>query len=664
MNAALAGLQSPAFGREERGLLVDALDRWADGHSGPSIARAALDGLESVDPFRELADLELLVVSPSAETDSEVVLGSSVLHERLAARLVGGAYFASMTALRVLVEANRTTGGIFAPDLVEWPTPLAISIPFDDAIHVEPCGAGWRIKGVGAVCLGAVDSTSVLLRATDPWDGVRWLIVDICDADVVAVPSPAAIDGSRPLIELSIDTKVDEERMLVMVDDELVTANLALAIAAESVAITSWCRDTAAEYAIVRQQFGRPIGQFQGVKHHVADLAVAAARAEALLSALETAWESPHRASTVRAASTTADIAVESASTCIQVLGGIGFTWEHDAHLVLRRALQNRQAMGSASKRLVELGRLAINRDPVSNSEHESVTGADQGIARWVIPVLESLGTPEQQERWIPPMRSGQERWCQLFSEPGAGSDLASLSTRAEPDGSAWRLTGQKVWTSRAHEARWGLCLARTSSEPRSRGISCFIVDMHADGVEVRPLRQLTGDSRFNEVFLDGVEVPADGLVGEPGSGWEALRICLAEERRAMASMTFADGGLARLLESARYWVDPPESALERLGERVVDEVVVTAMRSGSMRRDDPSDASLRKLVTMRHRQLCADLALQMLGLAACTPGSDADHWRYAYLDGRGLTIGGGTTEILKNTIAERLLGLPRDPRA
>lgn len=346
------------------------------------------------------------------------------------------------------------------------------------------------------------------------------------------------------------------------------------------------------------------------------------------------------------------------------MLGGLGFTWEHDAHLVLRRALHNRQLLGPADRWRVRVGGLAI----AAGVERPAVVGPgsgppDLGIAGWVLPVIEALGTEAQLARWGPPGRAGSERWCQLFSEPGAGSDLASLTTRAEPVEGGWRLTGQKVWTSQAHEARWGLCLARTSAVPRSRGISCFVVDLRDPGVDVRPLRQLTGDARFNEVFLDDVLVPADALLGASGQGWDAVQLCLAAERRAMSTMTFADGGFDRLLAAARGWERPDDGLLARLGARVADERAVRSMTGPTARRSAPADPTVRKLVTMRHRQESAELGLEALGPSGCAAGDDAAHWRHAYLDGRGLTIGGGTTEILKNVVAERLLGLPRDPR-
>jgi len=660
-----------------RALLVDALDRWAAAAGGAAGARAALDGHPPPDGLADLARLGLLTAHLPEHLGGGGggVVAAAAVHERLAAGLVGGGYPATVVAVGVLAEAGAEPDVVLGAGEGAAAAPALVAPPGAVGLRAEPAGAGRRLVGRLPVVLGPADAPRALVRAVDVSDAepapglpgggsARWYLLDRGDLAATPLPPAAAIDGSRPLAEVAVDAVVPADRHLPGVDDATVDAHLVLAVAAESTAITARCRDVAAHHAVTRHQFGRPIGQFQAVKHHVADLAVDAARAEALLSALEAAWAGPARPAAVAAAATAAELAVTAAATCIQVLGGIGFTWEHDAPLVLRRALQNRQLLGPAADRRIALGRLARQGEAGLAADGPGAEAAtDLGIARWVAPVIEALGDADQRARWLPPLRSGQERWCQLFSEPDAGSDLASLTTRAVPDGPGWRITGQKVWTSRAHEARWGLCLARTSEAPRSRGISCFVVDLHAPGVEVRPLRQLTGDARFNEVFLDAVAVPAGALLGEAGRGWDAVQLCLAEERRGMAAMTFADGGLDRLLAAAAAWAEPGDALLGRLGARVADELAIRAMQAPSARRAEPADPSVRKLVTMRHRQASADLGLEAAGLAGCAPGAEGDHWRHAYLDGRGLTIGGGTTEILKNVVAERLLGLPRDPR-
>src|SRR5438552_5607731 len=386
-------------------------------------------------------------------------------------------------------------------------------------------------------------------------------------------------------------------------------------LAAECAGGSAWCVETAAEYAQVREQFGRPIGQFQGVKHRCADMLLALEQARAV------AWDGARPAETDDERGLTAAVAgalapdafYKCAKDCVQVLGGIGFTWEHDAHLYLKRATTIRALTGGSPRasraRIVELARAGVRRslavdlppeaEPIAaqvrafiddlkthdKSEWRALI-ADGGyisphwptpwgrdaspleqlvidsefrvahvrrphlaVGAWALPTLIAHGTPEQQQRWMGPTLRGEMNWCQLFSEPGAGSDLASLSTKASEAEVGWLLSGQKVWTSMARDADWGICLARTDPTlPKHSGITCFFVDMRSDGLDIRPLRGLTGEAMFNEVFLSDVFVPDDCVIGAVNDGWRAARTTLENERVSMGSGSSFGLGIEMLL--------------------------------------------------------------------------------------------------------------------
>jgi len=303
----------------------------------------------------------------------------------------------------------------------------------------------------------------------------------------------------------------------------------------------------------------------------------------------------------------------------------------------------------------------------------------------WAGPTLIHAGTEAQKERYLLPLLAGEEIWCQLFSEPGAGSDLAGLSTRAVADGDEWVITGQKVWTSFAHLATFGILLARTDPDaPKHRGISYFICPMHAPGVTIRPIVDMTGDHAFNEVFLDEVRLPADHLVGEVNAGWALAKVTLGNERVSLSGegslwgqgptagdlvdLVRAGGGTRDPLVRqtlARVWSESEILRLIRLR-------TVSAALSG---RPPGPEASIRKALADDHGQHVMEAAMQVTGtralLAEAGPGgtNGGDRfswpevvWAKGYLFARALTVGGGTSEVQRNIIAERVLGLPHDP--
>ncbi|WP_119730280.1 acyl-CoA dehydrogenase family protein [Thermomonospora amylolytica] len=275
-------------------------------------------------------------------------------------------------------------------------------------------------------------------------------------------------------------------------------------------------------------------------------------------------------------------------------------------------------------------------------------------------------GTPEQRRRHLPGLLSGEETWCQGFSEPGAGSDLAALSTRAErAEDGGYRVHGQKVWTSDAAWADWCLLLARTDPQaPRHRGISALVVDMRAPGVTVRPIRQINGDEEFNEVFFDGTPVPADRLVGEPGQGWEIAMTTVSYER-GPADIGFSSRyarTLRRLEEVARQRQVPPATRRELARAYVHTEVLrlhVLRSLSARMAGGTPGpQSSVDKLLSTRTEQLLHHAAMDLHGSGPLL-GDDGEVL-FDYLYSRGSSIAGGTSQIQHSIVAERLLGLPR----
>ena len=295
----------------------------------------------------------------------------------------------------------------------------------------------------------------------------------------------------------------------------------------------------------------------------------------------------------------------------------------------------------------------------------------------WAGPTLLVAGTDEQQQRWLPGILDGSELWCQLFSEPEAGSDLASLTTRAVRDGDEYVVHGHKVWTTIAHLARWGILLARTDPDrPRRRGISYFVLDMRAAGVTVRPIRQMTGASDFNEVILDAVRIPVDHRVGDEGDGWGLARVTLGNERVSLSS----DGalwGLGPTMQDVVALVRTHGGTgdvvrRQRLAAHVTEAEVLRLIRlrtlAARVRGLEPGpEASVRKTLADVHGQHVMADAVELAGahgmLRDAGPfGAPGDEWATGYLFSPALTIGGGTSEVQRGIIAERLLGLPRDP--
>ena len=281
-------------------------------------------------------------------------------------------------------------------------------------------------------------------------------------------------------------------------------------------------------------------------------------------------------------------------------------------------------------------------------------------------PVVIAHGTEEQKERFLEPILSAEEIWCQGFSEPESGSDLASLKTKAIRDNGGWRVTGQKVWTTYAHEAKWCMLLARSEPDaPKHKGLTYFICDMEQDEIEVRPLRQITGEAEFNEIFLDGAHVPGENLVGGEGNGWNVAITTLMHERAGLgaASAITVRRELDELIAliNERGLTDDP-----MIRQRIAEvKIGVEALRLGALRALTQQmkvgipgpEGSVAKWQWAMVNQKLTELAVDVLGPDALRPDSE---WAYRFLRARANSIEGGTTEVMKNIIAERVLGLPR----
>jgi 3-oxochol-4-en-24-oyl-CoA dehydrogenase len=727
-----------AFGvSEEHRSLAETVSRWAARHSPPQLARAALEAAEETRPvcWSDLAGQGLLALHVGEQRGGAGYGPAelAVVLERLGAALTPGPVLPTV-AVSLLLDR------VGPPELADAEVPAlaagercaALAVGGNVALHGQPSDQGLVVSGTAPHALGA-EVADVLLLPAETDGGTVWFLAE---AGEVRIETLRNLDGTRRLAAVHLDeVAIPSDRVVADLDDRTVR-DVATALAcAELAGVAAWCLETAAEYAKVREQFGRPIGQFQAVKHLCAEMLVRTEQARA------TAWDAAHALddptqrplATAVAAGVCVDAAVDNAKDAVQILGGIGYTWEHDAHLYLRRATATRALLGSASasridaarralagerrtvgldlpeeeaapiraqvrafaeeladlpatdrrRRLAEEGYLAPHwprpwgraAGPVEQlviGEEFANAGVDVPdlvIGKWILPTLISQGTPAQQERFIPPTLRGEITWCQMFSEPGAGSDLASLTTKAVRTDGGWSLTGQKVWTSLARESDFGLCLARTdASAAKHQGITAFVVDMTSPGLDVRPLREMNGRALFNEVFLSDVFVPDDLVVGEVGAGWRAARTTLANERVEMATGSTMGRGVEGLLQQlAGHPAAEDPLTLDRVGALVCEGQTLALLGHRTtltqLSGTEPGAASsVRKLVGMSHAQAISEVGLQLAGPDGATTEGAAEDLTDAFIRARALTIAGGTTQVLRNVIGERMLGLPRDP--
>ena len=631
--------------------------------------------------------------------------------------------------------------GPFVPTAVVSAT---IDAAADDALKARllPGLAGGTLTG--AVAMGG----DVELRA-GALHGSAAAVVSGAIADVVLVAvgdDAAVVEAAGGGIGVDVPKNLDPSRRsarmtfdgapaTILPGARRVLVDLARTIlSAEAVGVARACTDMGAEYAKARIQFGRPIATYQGVKHHCANMAVARELAtSATWDAARAAAKGGDQFS--YAAAVAATLAGRAADLCanlnIQVHGGIGYTWEHDAHLYLRRALAVQAALdpNAAAAEVTALVRAGVKRErsvdlpPEAEAMRvgvrefaQSIAGldpADQrsrlietgyvmphwptpwgrgagaveqlvieqefaaagvkrpayGITGWVILTLIQHATEDQVQRWVPSALTQEVIWCQLFSEPDAGSDAAGITTRATRVDGGWLINGQKVWTSGAHVAGRGFATVRTNPDvPKHQGITMVVLDMHAPGVEVRPLRQITGQSDFNEVFFNDVFVPDDDVVGPVDGGWTVARATLGNES---VSIGGGDGGMAlppaMLVQAYDAHPDRLPGGAERVGTFAATHQAMAMLNLRSVHRavtgvGPGPEGAMTKLVLSELGHEAAAIMHGLNGRDGLFLDGEAMIGGGLALAHRGMSIAGGTSEIKRNQIGERILGLPRDP--
>jgi len=799
-----------AISPEQRALQAS-IREWANQAGTIALVRRLEPGqvprvVAGTEHWKALADLGIFSIALPAAVGGAggTVADLAAALEELTQVLAPGPVLPTLLAgLLLRGQADHPAAKSLLPALASGQASAAVGMAANTLTGTWHADGTLRVSGEIGPVLGAGATSHLLLGAVaEGGDGVGgrdgagaggrvgtgevWFLIPATHGGVeVAACRP--VDFSRPLARIRLTgAVVAPDDVLAGLTAAVVRDFAATLFCAEAAGVAGFCSAMATAYARTRHQFGRPIGSFQAVKHLCAGMLCRAESASAVAwDAARAADEAPdehalapdeHALAAAAAAALALDAAVDNAKDCIQVLGGIGFTWEHDAHLYLRRALALRQLLGGSAVWRAWAGELALAgtrrqlRLSVGGPDTEAIAGAAQAtagvitllpphrqraaladaayvapqwpapyglsaspaeqlvideelnragvnrpdlvIGGWAGPAIIKYGTPAQRERFVRPTLRGEITWCQLFSEPDAGSDLAAVRTRAErvaeeggarasgeagasgeegarvpgeagarvpgeagagasgqgKAGGGWRLTGQKVWTSLAHEADWAICLARTDPEaPKHRGLTYFLVDMHGAGIEIRPLREITGRAAFNEVFLDGVFVPDDCVVGECGDGWRIARSTLATERVAMGRGSALGDEVERLIGAvtgAGIAGDP--AVPEQVGALVASGLAGSLMdlRSAMAQlagADDSHQAAVRKLVGVAHRQAVAETALTLCGPdGAASDGLAADAV-HGFLLSRCLSIAGGTSQILLNVVAERALGLPRE---
>jgi alkylation response protein AidB-like acyl-CoA dehydrogenase len=714
------------------------LRRWLEARCPREVPRALLDAdTESLPPFwDELADQGWLGIHVPEDCGGQGfgLLELAIVTEELARAVAPGPAVPTMLASAFLSRlGDRGKRKELLRGLADGTLPTAVAFEGSGKLEFTKGPQGSAVlSGTLRPVLGA-GSARLLLA---PVAGGTFCMVDLEDQGVTVEPL-SSLDLVRRVCSVHLEAvSVPEDRVFeARLPQDL--RNLALCVfSAECAGGGRWCLEVATEHAIDRRQFGRPIGQFQAVKHRLADMLVSVEQTTALAwdcaQALDAAEPSEGEMAALLCGSVALDSYVECAKGCVQLLGGMGFTWEHDAHLHLRRALSIRQLLGGSAplraetsraalrglrrslavelpesaeeirqkiaplvarakqvhgperrEALVETGLIAphwptpwgLGAGPVEQlviDQELAAAGVNRpnlAVGAWALPTIIAYGTAEQQERFVRPTLAGELIWCQLFSEPGAGSDLASLATRASRTESGWVLEGQKVWTSMATKADWGICLARSNPDvQKHEGITYFLVDMHSAGIEIRPLREITGAAMFNEVFLNEVFVPDDCVVGSPGDGWRLARTTLANERVSMSSGATFGFGIEWILGTISADQGSQDAVvLDRLGGLMADAQSVALLGARATLRSvsgvDPGpEASVRKLLGAEHEQRVQEFGLGLLGAEGATTEEEAGRWSQGFLSTRCLTIAGGTSEVQRNVIGERLLGLPRDP--
>lgn len=725
---------SMALTEEERDLR-DAVRGWATRTVTSDVLRSAVDAdTEKLPEFwNSLAALGVLGLHLKEDVGGAGcgLSETAVVAEELGKALVPGPFLTTVLLSAVLDEAGRSEE---LSGLADGSTIGAVSL-HPGSLRLTSVENQPVLDGVSGLVLSGQVADLYLLAARDAEDRLVFVLVPRDSLEISALASHDLVRRNATAAAHSLSLAPAD---ILAIDQQRVFDLAATLFAAEASGVADWAVRTSAEYAQQRRQFGRSIGQFQGVKHRVARMLVRSEQARVC------AWDAARAASSgaapeevslaaAVAGATAPAAAFELTKDCIQVLGGIGYTWEHDAHLYLRRAQTLQILLGSTAswRRRVSAATLSGARRSLrvdlppeaeqirstvrsdlaaisasNESDHKRLL-AEQGyaaphlpapwgrgadaveqlviaeelaslslvphdmiIGNWIVPTLIAHGSSEQIERLLPASLRGDIRWCQMFSEPGAGSDLAGLTTKATKVDGGWQLKGQKVWTSMAREAHWGVCLARTDgSVPKHKGLSYFLVDMrNSPGLDIRPLREITGQSLFNEIFLDDVFVPDHDLVGEAGAGWKLARTTLANERVSMSSdSSLGSGGEALLTLAAEL-----PGGLDDEQATVLGEVLCDAQSGGLMSlratmrtlsgAQPGAESSVAKVLGVEHLQQVWDVAMEWGGPASLLGDQPRRSAPHMFLNAQCMSIAGGTTNVQLNIIGERLLGLPRDP--
>src|SRR5580704_1310245 len=709
---------------EEHRALAQSVADFLTNHQSRAAARSLLDAEVDALPafWAELADLGLL--------------GLHVPED------LGGSGFGLPETLVVAEQMGRHLApGPFVPTVITSAV-LAAAGPDELQKRLLPGLADGSV--IGAAALGGE-----VTHADGAATGKAGVVISGHLADVLLVPAGndvLVVEKSAGGVRAQVPANLDQSRRAARVTLDAATATVLpgarrlltdvarAVLAAEAVGVAAETTEEAAEYAKVRQQFGRPIATFQAVKHHCANMLVAAELATAATWDAGRAWiggGDQFSYTAAIAAVLAVPAAVGNANLNIQVHGGIGFTWEHDAHLYLRRAaaiaavLDTEQAAIEVTD-LVRRGvrrAAAIDLPPEAESIRDAIgpdvarlrdltgdarkqaliesgyamphwpkpwgrdAGAVEqlvieqefaaagikrpslGITSWIILTLIQHASPEQVARWVRPALSQDLIWCQLFSEPGAGSDAAGIRTRATRAEGGWLINGQKVWTGGAHVSDFGLATVRTNPDaPKHEGITTMVIDMHAPGVTVRPLKMPAGGSDFNEVFFDDVFVPDTDVVGPVDAGWTVARATLGNE-----SVSIGGGDGVRVMPVEAF-IAPLDAHPERLaggagrvGRQISRTHAMGVLNQRSAYRavaggGPGPEGNITKLLLSELGHETAAIMAELAGPDAAFLKGDGAMAATLMLMHRAMSIAGGTSEIKRNQIAERILGLPRDP--
>ncbi len=706
---------------EDHTTLADTVADFLRKHDARGANRALLDGGDDALPSFWTAAADLgwfgLHVPEEHGGSGYGIEELAIVVEQLGRALTPGPFVPTMIASAAIAAAGDDDAkAALLPGLADGSTVAAVATRGDvevrdGALHGSATAVSAGLADVVLVAVG--DDLAVVERT----------------ADGVTVESRPSLDAARPTARVTFDGAAAR----IIAGGAAALRDLSRVLySAEAVGVAAEATQMGAAYAKERQQFGRPIAMFQGVKHHCANMAVATELANSAT------WDAARAAATggdqlAFAAAAAATLAGPAADVCAnlntQVHGGIAMTYEHDAHLFMRRAtsLLNIVDAKAAARDLTDLTRQGVARekamelppeaeairaeveafakglDGLSPEEQRAklvetgyavphwpepygrgakaveqlvieevfaehgIQKPQYGITAWNILTLIQYATEDQIARWVQPALNQEVVWCQLFSEPEAGSDAAGIKTKATRVEGGWLVNGQKVWTSGAHVSGMGFATVRTNPDkPKHDGITMMVIDMHAPGVEVRPIKMPSGQSNFNEVFFTDVFVPDDDVVGPVDGGWTVARATLGNESVSIGS---GPGGTPPSALVSLYDAHPERlyGGAERIGRYAAQIQAMGLLNLRSAHRavaggEPGPEGAMTKLVLSELGHEAVAIMVELLGDDALFTDGPGAMSSGMVLMHRGMSIAGGTSEIKRNQIGERILGLPRDP--